>query len=157
MFSAKMSSAESKEKTVTPQTKFVEEQVREGHSLEDIKMWQNLCKSLALLDANAEETMHGVLSICDKDGISPMTLMGEMRSMGFKTACEGIDSALEAHFDRVSGTDGHTTDGGDDFGDEDDDEDRMETARKRIRRRFQDEMAHEGGEIVDVDADDDDE
>lgn len=151
MFKPKMNSAESTEQKITPQSKFVEEQVREGHSLEDIKMWQNLCKSLALLDANAEETMHGVLSICDKDGISPMTLMGEMRSMGFKSACEGIDSALEAHFERDSNGDGHTTDGGNDAADESDDEDRMETARKRIRKRFQDEMAHE---TVDVDDDD---
>lgn len=146
-----MNSAESTEQKTTPQSKFVEEQVREGHSLEDIKMWQNLCKSLALLDANAEETMHGVLCICDKDGISPMTLMGEMRSMGFKSACEGIDGALEAHFNRDSGGERDAPDEGNDAGDDSEDEDRMEAARKRIRGRFEDEMAHE---TVDVDDDD---
>lgn len=82
------------------QASFTEESIREGFTLEDIKMWQNLCKQLALLAEDAEETMHGMLAICDKEGISPLAVCLEMRSMGYKTCEEGISPAIEHYFGR---------------------------------------------------------
>lgn len=140
---------DSSEKKISPQAAFTEEQIREGHSLEDIKMWQNLCKALALLEGDAEADMHGVLSICDQEGLSPLTICSQMRSMGFQTVAEGIDAALQFYQER----DG--SDGGDDVGHhravdnearehDDDDDDQVEedaVARSSSKRRWNSEPA----------------
>lgn len=91
-------STESKTETkahVMTQTQFLEQQIREGFTTEDVRMWQNLCKDLALLKDDAEETMHGVLSICDHNGISPLAVASSIRDLGYKTYADGIQEAME--------------------------------------------------------------
>lgn len=92
-------SSESKAKAAPAQA-FVEASIREGFSLEDVKMWQNLCRDVSVLKEDSEETMHGMLSICDKEGISPLAVCGEMRGMGFKSCTAGIQPALEHYFNK---------------------------------------------------------
>lgn len=87
-------SSESKSKSAPAQA-FVEASVREGFSLEDVKMWQNLCRDLTVCKEDSEETMHAMLSICDENGISPLAVCGEMRGMGYKSCYAGIEAALE--------------------------------------------------------------
>lgn len=119
MFKPKQTS-DSTEKKQSAQSAFTEKSIREGFTLEDIKMWQALCRSLALLGDDAEEAMHGVLSICDMHGLSPLTVCMQIRSLGFPSIEEGITAAFE-HFG-LAGVD-EQTDGGDSGDDARDDHD----------------------------------
>jgi len=74
--------------------------------MEAIKVWQSLCRNVAVLKNDAEETMHGVLAICDKEGISPMQVCQVILDAGFKTAETGIAAALELFFDKEGSEDG---------------------------------------------------
>jgi len=100
----------SSESKATPQALFVEAQIREGFSLEAIKVWQALCRNVAVLKNDAEETMHGVLAICDDQGISPMQVCQVILDAGFKTAETGIDAALAMFFEKEASDDGNQDD-----------------------------------------------
>lgn len=101
----------------TAQSKFVEESIREGWSMADVTMWQQLCRRLALLAPGTESIMYVLLAISEEQGISPLGLCHAARDQGHKVVDEKAidtlchiygteaDERAEAMFDEIHSDD----------------------------------------------------
>lgn len=66
------------------QTAFLEQSIREGHSMAAVQMWQNLCRRMALLGSDSLNIAHVMLQLSDEVELSPLHICDQLRANGVK-------------------------------------------------------------------------